>query len=143
MNAVTQNALAALNNDKASAAADQAGAKIVYILREQDQIKKYQANIKVHQDALGKIAGTTLTDMDVLGRPFSTNPTPNEVAIMKAIKDRNDAAAKDTEAKSKVFLVEIDGCNAAIKGCNERIAKLREEMAALAAEVVTPEQVLG
>ncbi len=143
MNEVTQNALAQLNKDKEAVVVDQANAKITYILAEQAKIKEFKAAIKVHQDKVALIVSDILTADQVLGRPASATPTQFEMAVLKAIKDRNDAKAKDVESKSKCHLNEIDGYNAAIKGCDTRIAKLREEISALVAEVVTAEQVLG
>jgi hypothetical protein len=143
MNEVTQNALAQLNKDKQAVVVDKASAKITYILAEQAKIKDYQEAIRVHQEKVAKIVGDILTADQVLGRPASVTPNQFEVAVLKAIKDRNDATTKNVEEKSKCHLSEIDGLNAAIKGCNERISKLREEVSALVADVVTAEQVLG
>ena len=143
MNPVTTNALAQLNKERQAKVTDEAQAKITYLLKEQAQIKSYRESIVGHQEALKKLVEDVLTAESVFGRPASVTPTQNEVTILNAIKERNDAKQKEIECKSKGHLVSIDGYNASIKGCDERIAKLRTEMAALAADVITEAQVLS
>lgn len=143
MNTVTTNALAQLNKERQARVTDEASAKITYLLKEQATIKSCQDSIKVHQEAVSKLVEDVLTAESVLGRPASVTPTQNEVTILSAIKERNDAKQKCIEANSKSHISAITDFNATIAACNGRIAKLREEMAALAADVVTETQVLG
>ena len=141
-NPITQHALAQLNQDRQAVLVDQAGARITYILREQKQIKCFQEQIEVCQEAVNKISMDILTVEAVFGHQVSTSPNPNEVVILKAIKERNESKQKQVESQSKEQLETIDGLNASIKGCNERIARLRDELNALVADVVTVEQLL-
>jgi len=143
MNTIATNAIAGVNKDKQAVIVDQAQAKITYILREQGSIKGYQENIKVHQEALAKLADDVLTAEAVFGRPASLTPSISEATILTAIAKRNEEKQKTVEANGKSHVAAIDGYNASIKGCNDRIAKLREELNALATDVVTEAQVLG
>ena len=142
-NTVTTNALAQLNKDRQAKVTDEAQAKITYLLREQATIKSCQESIKVHQDAVKLLVEDVLTAESVFGRPASVTPTQNEVTILNAIKERNDAKQKSIEANSKSHLGAITEMNATITACNARIATLREELSKLAADVVTETQVLG
>lgn len=143
MNTVTTNAIAGVNKDKQAQVVDQAQAKITYILKEQGSIKGYQENIKVHQEALAKLADDVLTADMVFGRPASLSPSISEATILTAIAKRNEEQQKRIEQNGKAHVASIDGYNASIKGCNDRITKLREELNALATDVVTEAQVLG
>ena len=140
---ITTNAIAGINQDKQTQVVDLAQAKICFILKEQQQVAKYRENIKVHQEALAKLAEDVLTAEQVLGRPASTSPTVSEVTILKAIAKRNEEKAKFIESNSKSHVAEIDGYNKSIAGCQERIVALRKELDALAADVVTVDQVVG
>jgi archaellin len=141
MNTITQNALDQLNKDKQAKVVDLAQSKITYILKEKEQIASYRESIKVHQEAVSKMAEDMLTDQDVFGRPASTTPSQNEATILQAIKQRNDDKQKSIEANSKCHLQQIDASLAAIKGCEDRIIGLRKELDELAVATVTEAQI--
>ena len=143
MSNITTNALNQLNQDKQAQVVDQAQAKITYILRERASIASHQDAVKVHQEAVNKIAEDVITAESVFGRPASMTPTQNEATILRAIKERNDDKQKCVEAKSKNHLAEIDGHLSAIKGCEERIKGIQKELSELAVDVITESQVLG
>ena len=142
-NPITQNAIEHLNHEKQALAVDQAGAKITYILREQESIRGFQERITELQKSVNLLADEGLTAEQVFGRPASFSPSPGEATVLKAIRERNEWRQRQLEASSHEKLDAIYGLNSSIAGCNARIDALRLELGEIEASVITEGQLLA
>jgi hypothetical protein len=136
-------AVDAVNKAKLEAVVDLAQSKIAYITQEKAKIATLQENIKRHQEVLSALCDDVLTPELVLGRSASLNPTPSEVVILEAIKQRNEGKAKVIATNAKSHTNEIDGYQATIKACEKRIKDMVDEIQKLAADSITAAQILG
>lgn len=136
-------AVDAVNKCKLEAVVDLAQSKIIYIQQERVKIAGLKDNIKRHQEVLSGLCEDVLTPELVLSRTPSLSPTPSEVVILEAIKQRNEAKAKAIAANAKSHTNEIDGYQATIKACEKRVSEMVSEIQTLAAESITASQILS
>jgi hypothetical protein len=143
MNAVTNNAVVSINNDRQIATVNKAKLFISNILVLQAQIKGHLARIAEYQGEVAKLADDVLTYEAVTGQPAPAAPNANQVSILEAIKKHNEDQQKAITSTAKSYLDGVVRDQASIKAFRKSIDDNRAEIAKLAVDVVVEAEVVG
>lgn len=143
VNQATVLGINAVNKSRQADVESKAQNLIGQILGNQKTIKSYDALVTEEKVKLNELALDVIDQRTVVGSEFGTPLNPNQVTILNAIKKLNDARQESVSIVSQGHINKIKGYEATIKNLNTQVDGWRKQLAELAAEVVTPEQVVG